>query len=97
MIRSITPLRFAALPIPPSLRITLVHPAMRLSTAESRAVLPVTLDRATTLAQAGAVAAMVAALCTGDLGLLRDAVDDRIAQPTRVRAVRRNVVRIPRA
>ena len=83
LIRSITPLRFTSLPIPPHLRITLVQPSMRLSTAESRAVLPRTLDRGTALAQAGAVAAMVAAFCTGDLSLLRGAVDDRIAEPAR--------------
>src|SRR4051812_41690031 len=83
LIRSITPLRFTALPIPPKLRITLVNPSMRLATAESRAVLPATIDRATALAQAGAVAAMVAAFCTGDLSLLRGAVDDRIAEPAR--------------
>jgi homoserine kinase len=83
LIRSIAPLRFASLPIPAKLRITLVNPSMRLSTAESRAVLPRTLDRATALAQAGAVAAMVAAFCTGDLTLLRGAIDDRIAEPAR--------------
>ena len=83
LIRSISPLRFTSLPVPPALRITLVHPAMRLSTAESRSVLPASLDRATALAQAGAVAAMVAAFCTGDLTLLRGAVDDRIAEPAR--------------
>ena len=83
LIRSIAPLCFHSLPVPPSLRITLVHPAMRLPTSESRAVLPASLDRGTALAQAGAVAAMVAAFCTGNLGLLRDAVDDRIAEPAR--------------
>lgn len=83
LIRSIEPLRFTSLPVPASLRITLVHPAMRLPTSESRAVLPASLDRATALAQAGAVAAMVAAFCTGNLDLLRDAVDDRIAEPAR--------------
>jgi homoserine kinase len=83
LIRSISPLCFESLPVPPALRITLVHPAMRLPTAESRAVLPRSVDRATALAQAGAVAAMVAAFCTGKLELLRDAVDDRIAEPAR--------------
>jgi homoserine kinase len=83
LIRSITPLRFHALPVPPTLRVTLVHPGMQLPTAESRAVLPTTLDRATALAQAGAVASMVAAFCTGDLELLRDSVDDHIAEPAR--------------
>jgi homoserine kinase len=33
--------------------------------------------------QASAVAAMVAAFCTGDLDLLRGAIDDRIAEPAR--------------
>ncbi|HEY4304569.1 MAG TPA: homoserine kinase [Gemmatimonadaceae bacterium] len=83
LIRSITPLRFTSLPIPEKLRITLVHPAMRLSTADSRSVLPTSLDRVTALAQAGAIAAMVAAFSLGDLSLLRGAVEDHIAEPAR--------------
>jgi homoserine kinase len=46
-------------------------------------VLPPSVDRATSLAQASAVAAMVAAFCTGELDLLRGAIDDRIAEPAR--------------
>ncbi len=83
LIRSIEPLRFDRIPTPPNLRIALVHPDMRLATAKSRSVLPATVDRATALAQATAVAAMVAAFCTGELERLRDAVDDRIAEPAR--------------
>jgi homoserine kinase len=83
LIRSITPLRFDSLPVPERLRIALVHPSMRLPTAQARAVLPATIDRQTALAQASAVAAMVAAFCTGDLELLRGAIDDRIAEPAR--------------
>lgn len=83
LIRSIEPLDFIRLPVPPALRIVLVHPEMQLRTAESRAVLPRTVDRATALAQASAVSAMVAALCLGDLSLLRGAIDDRIAEPAR--------------
>jgi homoserine kinase len=83
LIRSITPLRFDPLPVPEALRITLVHPAMQFRTAESRSVLPATLSRENALAQAAAVAAMVAALCTGNLDLLRGAIDDRIAEPAR--------------
>jgi homoserine kinase len=84
LIRSISPLRFHSLPVPDALRITLVHPSMQLPTSQSRSVLPDSLDRTTALAQAGAVAAMVAAFCTGDLNLLRGAVDDRIAEPARM-------------
>jgi homoserine kinase len=83
LIRSIEPLRFDRIPAPPDLRIALVHPDMRLPTAKARSVLPATVDRATALAQATAVAAMVAAFCTGELERLRDAVDDRIAEPAR--------------
>jgi homoserine kinase len=83
LIRSIEPLDFIRLPVPLSLRVVLVLPRMRLRTAEARAVLPSTIDRATALIQAAAVASMVAALCIGDLALLRNAVDDRIAEPAR--------------
>lgn len=83
LIRSIEPLDFDRLPVPAALRIVLVHPAMRLRTVHARAVLPATVDRATALAQASAVAAMVAAFCLGDLSRLRGAVEDRIAEPAR--------------
>jgi homoserine kinase len=61
----------------------MVHPAMRLRTADARAVLPTTISRATALAQSASIAAMVAAFCTGDLTRLRGAIDDRIAEPAR--------------
>jgi homoserine kinase len=83
LIRSIEPFEYVRLPVPQALRIVLVHPAMRLRTAEARAILPRTVDRETALAQAGAVAAMVAAFFSGDLSRLRGAVDDRIAEPAR--------------
>lgn len=83
LIRSIEPVRVDSIPVPPNLRIAIVHPAMRLRTADARAVVPKTIDRATALAQATAVAAMVSAFHSGDLERLRDAVDDRIAEPAR--------------
>lgn len=83
LIRSVEPFDCDRLPVPPALRIVLVHPDMQLRTAEARAVLPRTIDLQLALSQAGAVAAMVAAFCTGDLSRLRGAVDDRIAEPAR--------------
>jgi len=71
------------LPVPPALRIVIVHPEMQLRTADARAVLPAAVDRATAMVQASAVAAMVGAFCTGDLSMLRGAIDDRIAEPAR--------------
>jgi homoserine kinase len=83
LIRSLDPLVLVRLPVPPTLRVVLVHPKMQLRTADARAVLPTDIDRATAMAQAAAVATMVAAFCSGDLSLLRGAVDDRIAEPAR--------------
>lgn len=83
LVRSIEPLSLLSLPVPPALRIVVVHPGMRLRTADARSVLPTSVDRTTSLIQASAVAAMTAAFCTGELGLLRGAIDDRIAEPAR--------------
>jgi homoserine kinase len=83
LIRSIQPLSFVSLPVPEPLRVVLVHPNMRLRTADARAVLPADVSRETALAQAAAVASMVAAFYSGDLQLLRGAIDDRIAEPAR--------------
>jgi homoserine kinase len=83
LIRSIDPLDVIRIPTPAALRIVLLHPEMRLRTADARAVLPAHVDRATALAQAVAVATMVAAFFSDDLERLRGAIDDRIAEPAR--------------
>lgn len=74
---------FIRLPIPERLRVVLAHPAQRLHTREARTVLPEQLPRSVALYQAAQVAAMTAAFATGNLSLLRLAVDDRIAEPVR--------------
>ena len=83
LVRSIDPVAIVRFSAPGALRIVLVHPEMRLRTADARAVLPATVDRATSIAQAAAVATMVAAFATGNLALLRGAIEDRIAEPAR--------------
>jgi homoserine kinase len=83
LIRSIDPVDIIRLPVPENLRVVIAHPQMRLRTTDARAVLPATVDRATAIAQAAAVAAVVAALYSGDLSRLRGAIDDRIAEPAR--------------
>lgn len=83
LVRSIEPLDVVRIPTPASLRFVLVHPDMRLRTADARAVLPRTVDLPTAMNQASAVAKMVLAFATGDLDALRNAVDDRIAEPAR--------------
>jgi homoserine kinase len=83
LIRSIDPSDIIRLPVPANLRVVIVHPQMLLRTTDARAVLPATIDRATAIAQAAAVATIVAALYSDDLSRLRGAIDDRIAEPAR--------------
>ena len=83
LVRSMDPIDVVRLPVPGSLFVVLAHPAQRLRTADARAVLPQTVDRATALHQAAQVGAIVAALASGDLALLGRAIDDRIAEPAR--------------
>jgi homoserine kinase len=52
-------------------------------TAEGRAVVPTTFDRATTIAQASNVAALIAAFLLNDDALLANSIQDLIAEPAR--------------
>jgi homoserine kinase len=83
LIRQVEPVDFVRIPVPSWLRIALARPDLTLTTQRARQILPASVDRATALAQATAVATMVAAFCLGDSSLLRGAVDDRIAEPAR--------------
>jgi homoserine kinase len=83
LVRSIDPCDVVRLSYPAELKIVLAEPDQRLSTAEARAVLPAAVPRGTAVAQAAQVGALVAALASGDFGLLARAVEDRIAEPAR--------------
>jgi homoserine kinase len=83
LVRSVDPLDLVRLPYPAALRIVLVQPEQRLPTAQARAVLPGVVERGVAVRQSANVAAMVAALTSGDLDLLRRALDDGIAEPAR--------------
>ncbi len=83
LIRSMDPLDVIQLPVPGELHVVLAKPEQRMRTAEARAVLPREVSRAVALHQAAQVAAMVAALASGDYALLGRSVDDRIAEPAR--------------
>ena len=83
LVRSVDPIDLVRLSYPAALRIVLVQPEQRLPTAQARAVLPNMVERAVAIRQSANVAAMVAALTTGDFDLLRRALDDRIAEPAR--------------
>src|SRR5206468_943109 len=69
LIRSLDPLEVVRLPVPPGLRVVLVHPASALPTREGRRVLPEQIPRDDAVFQGAQIGAMVAAACSGDLAL----------------------------
>ncbi|MEO5798562.1 MAG: homoserine kinase [Gemmatimonadales bacterium] len=83
LVRSLEPMDFIRVPLPPQLRVVLAHPNQRLRTRDARAVLPADISRATALQQAANIAAMVVGAALGDLAMLGRALDDRIAEPAR--------------
>ena len=83
LVRSLDPIDVVQLPVPGELRIVLAHPSQRMRTADARSILPLEVSRAVAIHQAAQVAAIVAALESGDLPLLGRAIDDRIAEPVR--------------
>jgi homoserine kinase len=83
LIESIEPLAVIALSFPEDLLVVLAMPSQQLRTADARALLPASVDRAVAVGQAARVGALVAALARRDWALLRRAVDDRIAEPVR--------------
>jgi homoserine kinase len=83
LIRSLQPVDLIQLPVPDDLWVVLVRPDQQLRTAEARSVLPSEVPRALALHQAAQVGALVAALASGNYGLLGRSIDDRIAEPAR--------------
>ncbi len=72
------------LPVPPELRLVLVHPACELPTARARAVLPKTVSMEAHVANGAALAQLVAALFLGDLAAAgRSMTSDRLVEPAR--------------
>jgi homoserine kinase len=83
LIRRVDPLEFVRVPVPAWLRVALARPALAVTTQRARQLLPNHIDRVVALAQATAVATMIAAFCLGDASMLRGAIDDQIAEPVR--------------
>ena len=71
------------LPVLPELTIALLHPRAELRTEEGRAAMGDTVLLADAVAQWGNTAAFVHALHTADWDLLADALEDRVAEPSR--------------
>jgi homoserine kinase len=83
LVRSLEPMDVVTVPVPTSLRVVLVHPAMELATRDARAALPEVLPRHVALEQGANIAAIVAGALLGDLRLMGRGVHDAIAEPAR--------------
>jgi homoserine kinase len=74
-----------SLPVPTAVRWVVLVPEVTSATAEARAVLPPTFTRADAVFNVQRVALLLAALQSGRLDCLGDALDDRLHQPYRLR------------
>lgn len=71
----------------PSLHVVIVKPDVDWPTKVARAVLPVSVPRADAIFNIGRTALVVEALRSGDLGLLREVMDDKLHQPYRLERI----------
>ncbi len=84
-IRGYTPLEVLDLPVPPALRLVVVHPHTEVQTSYARRLVrehsfPIEIA----VANLGNMAGLVAALHRGDLELLGRSLEDRLAEPLRI-------------
>jgi homoserine kinase len=85
LVRGYDPLEVIDLPVPPALRVVVVHPHCRVETSKARALLRgfgFPIEQA--VANLGNLGAFVAALYRGDLELLGRCVEDRLVEPLRI-------------
>lgn len=75
------------LPTPQGLRVVVCIPDRSVSTAEARRTLPNLYLRSDAVFNMGRTALLVAGLLTGETGVLRAAMEDRIHQPYRARLI----------
>jgi homoserine kinase len=82
LVRSVNPLDVAALSFPP-LFVTLIHPQIEIKTSEARKILPQSVSLKDAVRAWANVGALVAALSSGDYGLLSRSLEDSIVEPAR--------------
>lgn len=84
LVVSVEPARVVPVRVHATWRFVFVSPAYEVGTAHAREVLPREVVRATAVAQAAALGTLVLGLERGDPDLLRDAMQDHIAEPARM-------------
>ncbi len=88
LVRRYEPLDVIDLPVPPALRVAVVHPHCRVETASARALLRghlFSIEQA--VANLGNLGALVTGLFRGDLELVGRSIEDRLAEPLRARLI----------
>jgi homoserine kinase len=83
LIRSYDPLDVVRLPVPPGITCAIAHPHTELRTEDARRVLKKEIPLAAATRQWGNLAALVAALFSGDMPLLSRSLQDVVAEPAR--------------
>jgi homoserine kinase len=83
LVRSYEPLDVFRIPSPAEMYCTVVHPDISISTGDSRRILKTSVPLKTAITQCGNVAGLVTGLITGDFRLIRDSMQDVIAEPIR--------------
>ncbi len=84
LVRSYEPFDVIALPVPDALHISVVHPHCEVSTAEARRLVKGrTYSLDAIVPNLGNIAALVAALASGDLALIGRSIEDRLVEPLR--------------
>ena len=84
LVRSYAPFEVISLPVPANLHVSVVHPHCNVSTADARKMLTArTYSIDEIVPNLGNVAALVAALSSGDLALLGRSIQDSLVEPVR--------------
>jgi len=84
LIRSYDPMELVSLPVPPSLRVVVVHPNAQVKTAAARRLVEEhRFHISQAVANLGNVAALVSALHSGDLELFGRCIQDALVEPIR--------------
>ena len=83
LIRSYSPLDLIRLPSPESMYCAVVHPEIELDTESSRKILKLSIPLKTATTQSGNVAGLITGLFRSDFRLIRDSLQDVIAEPVR--------------
>lgn len=87
LVRSNLPPDIVRLPVPGGLACAVVRPHVEVSTRSAREVLPAEIPVGDAVRQAANLGALVSALASGDLDLLRRTLEDRIAESKRTHLV----------